>query len=105
MAQRVHVVLEDDLDGSEAQETVLFGLDGTNYEIDLSQRNATKLRDAMAKYVGASRRKVRSRRRSGRAASGPKPAEVREWAREAGYEVSERGRVPAEIRDAYDAAH
>lgn len=107
MAQRVHIVLEDDLDGSEAEETVAFGLDGATYEIDLSAKNANQLRDALAVYIGSARRVTgRSGRRGGRGrAAGPSPSEIREWARENGYEVSDRGRVSAEIKSAYEAAN
>ncbi len=106
MAQRVHVVLEDDLDGSSADETVMFALDGVNYEIDLNAKNAARLRDALAKYVGGARRTpARGRRGSRGRASGVNASEIREWARENGYQVSERGRVPADIKTAYDAAH
>ena len=106
MAQRVHVVLEDDLDGSAADETVMFGLDGANYEIDLSAKNAAKLRDALAKYVGVARRSSsRARRSGGRGRSSGNAAAVREWARSNGHEVSDRGRVPADVKAAYDAAH
>jgi hypothetical protein len=108
VAQRVHIVLEDDLDGSTADETVTFGLDGVSYEIDLSKKNAGKLRDALALYVGTGRRvSGRTSRKSGRgrAASGPSASEVRDWARAKGYDVSDRGRVPADIRAAYDAAN
>ncbi len=107
MAQRMHIVLEDDLDGSEAAETVMFGLDGTSYEIDLSEKNASKLRDALAKYVANGRRvtQQRARRGSSRRSSGPSPASIREWARANGYEVSDRGRVSADVRAAYDSAH
>jgi nucleoid-associated protein Lsr2 len=109
MAQRVHIVLEDDLDGSDAEETVTFGLDGVTYEIDLSGRNAAALRDSLAPYVGSARRtsgRASSRRSSSRGrSSGPSPAEVRDWARAEGREVSDRGRVPADVRAAYDAAH
>lgn len=113
MAQKVHIVLVDDIDGTEADETVTFGLDGASYEIDLSTENAEKLREALAPYVGHAR-KVGSARRgggsrrgrsSGGGDNGPSPAELREWARENGFEVSERGRVSQEIRDAYEAAH
>ena len=70
MAQRVHIVLEDDVDGSEADETVIFGLDGSSYEIDLSAKNAAKLRDALAVYVAAARRvSGRSGRKAGRGRS------------------------------------
>jgi hypothetical protein len=106
VAQRVHIVLEDDLDGSTADETVTFGLDGASYEIDLSKKNAAKLRDALAGYVAHARRvSSRGGRRGRRASSGPSPSQVRDWARSHGYEVSDRGRVPAEVRAAYDAAN
>ncbi len=108
MAQRVHIVLEDDIDGGTAEETVTFALDGTTYEIDLSQQNATKLRDQFAPYVAAARRSPgRGSRKSsrGRSSGGPSPAEIRDWARSHGHEVSDRGRVPAEVRSAYDAAN
>ncbi|MGI8578578.1 MAG: histone-like nucleoid-structuring protein Lsr2 [Nocardioidaceae bacterium] len=108
MAQRVHIVLEDDLDGSTADETVMFGLDGTSYEIDLSSEHAATLRDGLSQYVGAARRASgRGLRRGvrGRGATGPSPSDVREWARANGFEVSGRGRVPADVRTAYNAAH
>jgi hypothetical protein len=107
MAQRVQIMLEDDIDGGEATETVLFGLDGIAYEIDLSDKNATKLRDALAKYIGAGRRTGggRSRRVARRGSAGPSTSEVREWARANGHNVSDRGRISADVRTAYDAAH
>lgn len=109
MAQKIHIVLEDDIDGSEAAETVTFGLDGTSYEIDLNEKNAAALRDALATYVGHGR-KVGSAPRRGRKAtasptSGPSAKEIRDWARENGHDVPDRGRVAAEVREAYDAAH
>ena len=112
MAQKVHIVLEDDLDGGDASETVSFGLDGTSYEIDLNEENAAGLREALSAYVGHAR-KVGSGRRttkrsaasSGGSAGGPAAKDVREWAREAGHEVPDRGRIPADVREAYDAAH
>lgn len=110
MAQKVQIILEDDLDGGEADETVSFALDGTSYEIDLNEANATKMREALAPYVGHARKVTGSRgARRGAAkssgGSGPSPKEVREWARENGHEVPDRGRIPAEVREAYDAAH
>jgi hypothetical protein len=110
MAQRVHVVLVDDIDGSDATETVAFGLDGSTYEIDLNEKNAAALREALAPYVGHARRSGGTRKAGGRraaapAAAGPTAAEVREWARENGWDVPDRGRVSAEVRSAYDAAH
>ena len=114
MAQRVNVVLVDDLDDSEADETVSFALDGTSYEIDLSAANAAKLRDALALYIGHGRRAGGGRRRSsssgrssgsGRGRSGSEVSEMRAWGRANGFKVSERGRVSAELREAYAAAH
>jgi hypothetical protein len=108
MAQKTLVILEDDLDGGAAEETVSFSLDGVAYEIDLSAKNAGKLRDALAAYVGSARRV------GGRAARGkPKVArngnartsDIREWARTTGLDVSERGRIPATIVEAYEKAH
>ncbi|MPZ96587.1 MAG: Lsr2 family protein [Propionibacteriales bacterium] len=107
MAQRLKVELVDDIDGNDADETVTFSLDGVSYEIDLAKKNAAKLRDALALYVGSAR-KVGGRRRrsaSGRARAGTNTAEIREWARSNGFEVSERGRIPADVREAYDKAH
>ena len=109
MAQKVQVVLEDDLDGGTADETVVFGLDGTAYEIDLNKKNAAKLRDALAPWVAAGRRTSGSRgggrRGRGRASRGSQAGDVRTWARANGYQVSERGRISAEIQAAYSAAH
>lgn len=103
MAQKVNIVLIDDLDGSDADETVSFGLDGKSYEIDLTKKNAAKLRDSLAPYV-ASARRGGSRRRATSARSS-RPSEIRAWARDQGYDISERGRVATEIIEAYDAAH
>ncbi|MGL5858830.1 MAG: histone-like nucleoid-structuring protein Lsr2 [Angustibacter sp.] len=111
MAQQVQVKLIDDLDGGDAAETVTFGLDGVTYEIDLSQKNAGKLRKELAPWVGSARKVGGSRgkgvRRSPRAAasSAEDTAAIREWARKKGHEVSERGRISASIREAYEAAH
>lgn len=106
MAQRFHVTLEDDLDGSKGDETIRFGLDGTEYEIDLSSKNAKALREAMSVYVGAAR-KVRGNRRRTTVTrnSREESRAIREWAMENGYELSSRGRVPVHIREAYLAAH
>ena len=106
MAQKVQVVLVDDLDGGPADTTVAFAWGGASYEIDLSEANAQKLRDLLAPYVAAGRR-VGGRRKSGgrRRAGGSSAGEIRAWAAENGYNVSARGRVPAEVREAYDRAH
>ena len=102
MAQKVQTIFIDDLDGSQADGTVGFGLDGTEYEIDLNAKHAQQLRDALARYVSAGRRTGGSAHRpsrSGRTAqpSGPNTTEVREWAKKQGIDVKDRGRVPAEL--------
>ena len=110
MAKKVTVTLIDDFDGSgAADETVEFGLDGVTYEIDLSSKNATKLRSDLKKWVEAGRR-VAGRRR-GRSAGGRRAAidreqsaAIREWARRNGHNVSTRGRIPADIVEAFHAA-
>lgn len=107
MAQKVQVVLIDDLDGGGADETVSFSLDGVSYEIDLSTAHATELRDAFATWVGHARR-VGGRARTGRRAAGSRAAggesaAIREWARANGYKVNDRGRIPADIKAAYEA--
>jgi hypothetical protein len=109
MAQKVQVLLVDDLDGGEASETVSFSLDGTAYEIDLSADNAGKLRKDFAQYIDHARRGGSGgggRRR--RARTGPgreRSAEIRAWARQRGHKVSERGRIPANIISEYEASH
>jgi hypothetical protein len=109
MAQKVNIVLVDDIDGSEATETVSFGLDGTTYEIDLNDANAASLREALSGYVGHARKVTgggrRTRRSSGGSASSSNTKDVREWAKSQGMEVSERGRISADVQQAYDAAH
>jgi hypothetical protein len=113
MAQQVVVSLVDDLDGGTADETVVFGLDRKNYEIDLSSKNATKLREALAEYVGVARRPGGSTRSARTAASGaaPRPSvdreqnqAIRDWARKQGMKVSDRGRIPADVTEAFHNA-
>jgi len=106
MARKTFVELIDDIDGSKAEQTVTFSLDGVSYEIDLSEDNAARLREELGTWVAKSRR-VSGRRTRGTGASAPAKdsAKVREWARENGYEVSDRGRISAEIRTAYENAH
>ncbi len=126
MARRIVHQLVDDLDGTVLEvgsgETVLFSLDGTAYEIDLTEENAASLRDALAPYISAGRSVssrtgagranaaatrgqssggARRQRRSGQRDYGP----IREWAAQNGYTLSERGRVPAAVLEAYDAAN
>jgi len=103
----VQVILEDDYDGGSADETVTFALDGAEYEIDLSAPNAASLRDALAPWVAHARRIGGRRRRTSKesAPSTTSTSDIRAWAQAEGYEVSSRGRVPAEIREAYEKAH
>jgi hypothetical protein len=108
MAQRIQTLFIDDLDGGEAAGTVRFSLDGTEYEIDLSEEHAGALHATLAKYVeharkvgGASRRQVRGGRRGADAID---TAKVREWAKEQGIDIKDRGRVPATVVEQYQTA-
>lgn len=108
MAQKVNIITESDLSGEANASTIPFGLDGTNYEIDLTEKEAAKFREVLARYVGAGRQvgKTRQSKRSGGTPqSGPSAKMIRAWAQENGHEVPERGRIPAEVREAYAAAH
>lgn len=110
MAKQVITLLTDDLDGGEADRTVEFGLDGVNYTIDLSEKNAGKLRKALDPFLNAATRVGRSGgsapvRRAAAAGTGRASRDqnqaIREWANKNGYEVSERGRIPSHIVEAY----
>ena len=110
MAKQVITLLTDDLDGGEADRTVEFGLDGVNYTIDLSEKNAGKLRKALDPYLNVATRVGRSGgdsrlRRTGTSSTGRASRDqnqaIREWAGKNGYEVSERGRIPSSIVEAY----
>jgi len=124
MARKVQVILSDDLDDSiSADETVAFALDGTTYEIDLSDKNAAEMRDVFAKYVdaarkvsgrgnrasGAGRSKATGGGATGNGGGGRMDREqagaIRDWARKNGHEVSDRGRIPGSVVEAYEAAH
>ena len=109
MAQKVQTLFIDDIDGSAAEGTVRFGLDGSEYEIDLNAEHAKQLRDALAAYIragrrvsGGARRPARSGRRG--SASALNTTEVREWAKAQGIDVKDRGRVPAELVVKFKAA-
>lgn len=109
MAQKLQTFFVDDLDGSEAEGTVLFGLDGTQYEIDLSTGHAKELRTALARYIDAGRKVTGTTRRTGQngrkaPANGVSNTEVRAWAKAHGLEVKERGRIPTEVITQYQAA-
>jgi Lsr2 len=106
MAQKVTVELEEDLDGGPAEETVRFGIDGADYEIDLSTKNAAALRRKLAPFIGHARKAGRGpRRRPGRTASSrERSGGIRAWAKDQGIAVSERGRIPASVVEQYEAA-
>jgi hypothetical protein len=116
MARKIVHQLIDDLDGTLIEvgdgETVLFSLDGVAYEIDLTDANAAELRDAFARYVSAARSVGSSRGSSSSGSARPRRragqqdySAIRTWAKSNGFTVSERGRVPASVIEAYEAAH
>ena len=123
MAREVQIFLKDDIDGSVADRNVTFALDGTEYEIDLSEANIDKLRydkiiimteanitklvQALEPWTGSARRVRKSSKRNNqrRSNDGPSTNDVRNWARAQGHEVSDRGRIPTAIMAAYEAAH
>src|SRR3954468_2831096 len=110
MAKQIITVLTDDIDGGDAEGTIEFGLDGVNYTIDLSEKNAGKLRKALDPYLSVAAKDGRGStngRIASRAAAAPSRSNreqnqaIREWATKNGYEVSERGRIPATIAEAF----
>jgi len=112
MAKTTTITLTDDLDGTEATDSVTFGFRGSEYEIDLNTKNAAALEKALSKYLAAARKVGRgpaTKRTAGRRPSRPSGQEdvapLREWAKANGYKVGDRGRISAEVRDAYHAAN
>ena len=110
MAKKTIVLLEDDIDGSEADETLSFALDGSEYEIDLNEGHANELREALARFTNAGRKVAGGRGRSAartRSSSqgGPDAKAVRLWAAENGIQVNTRGRIQADVVEKYEAAH
>jgi hypothetical protein len=107
VAQKKHVVLIDDVNGSPASETVRFALDGTEYEIDLNEEHAEALRETFTEWIGPARRvsgrtrRSTARRSNAASTSTSDTAKIREWARQNGYTVSDRGRIPSSVREAY----
>ena len=106
MATKITVVLEDDLDGGPADETVRFGLDGSEYEIDLSKKHAKTFRNQLAPFVEHARKAGRTqRRRSVRTSSRrERDGDIRAWAKDKGIAVSARGRIPTSVVEQYEAA-
>jgi hypothetical protein len=111
MAQKVVVSLVDDLDGGSADETIHFSLDGKHYEIDLSDKNAAALRDALNSYLDSARPSSGTRQKPSSTPSGRPVIDreqnqaIRDWARSQGKKVSARGRIPTEVTDAYNKTH
>lgn len=110
MVRREVIELVDDLDGGPAVGTVSFSVDGVSYEIDLNQANQDQLRESLQRWTDSGRAIGRTRRRAAGAApasrsGGPSAAEIRSWAAENDVEVNSHGRVPQDVRDAYEAAH
>jgi hypothetical protein len=116
MAQRVQVEMVDDLNGETAQKTVRFGIDGTDYEIDLTTENAEKLRSTLSKYVEKGRKSTRGKRGQGGRQPSPETSstnhskreetqQIRQWAKDNGYNPNSRGRITKSIVDAYNEAH
>ena len=111
MAKQTTVTLVDDLDGSKADEQVEFAVDGRSYEIDLSAANSARLREVLAPYISAARR-TGGRRRSGGGTATARPSTdreqnqaIREWAVQQGMKISERGRIPSNVLEAYHKSH
>jgi Lsr2 len=112
VAQKIQTLFIDDIDGGAAEGTVRFALDGTEYEIDLNAKHSEELRSALGKYVSHARKVGGAARRAGRAAgrasrgasSALNTTEIRNWAREQGYDIKDRGRVPADLVAKYQAA-
>jgi hypothetical protein len=106
MSQKVNVLLVDDFDGSSASETVPFSLDGSHYEIDLNSEHAHDLRDQLGRYAKAARIVTRPAGRPAQARrtreADPRNKEIRDWARERGLYVSDRGRIPTALRARYE---
>jgi hypothetical protein len=112
VAQKITTLFIDDIDGGAAEGTVRFALDGTEYEIDLNAKHSEELRSALGKYVSHARKVGGAARRAGRApgravrtaGSALNTTEIRSWARENGFEIKDRGRVPADLVAKYQAA-
>ena len=113
MAQKVSREFIDDIDGSEAERTFTFAVDGTNYEIDLSSQNIKEFNEAIAGFV-ENARKVKASRTGRRAyktsssdsgRSREQTQAIREWARQQGHSINDRGRIPTSIQQAFDQAH
>lgn len=104
MAKKITVALEDDLDGGPADQTVRFGVGGTDYEIDLNKKNAKAFRKQLAPFVEHARRAGRGQHRPRTSSTRQRSSDIRAWAKEQGITVSDRGRIPASVVARYEAA-
>lgn len=104
MARKTQIILTDDVDGTEATGTIEFAFDGVSYEIDLNDENSQRLRDEVGPWIEHARRLGGRARRGTSTTSNGETKKIREWARANGYQVSDRGRVSEEIRNAYAAS-
>ena len=110
MAQKHIVRLIDDLTGTDAAETVSFALDGAKYEIDLSAENAARLRETLSVYIANGRRSARAASRAGSPRRGSRAdreqtAAIRDWARNNGFRIGDKGRIPTHVIEAYNASN
>jgi hypothetical protein len=112
VAKHTTVTLVDDIDGSEADEQVEFAIDGKSYEIDRSAANGSRLRDALAPFISAARRAGGRRSSAASSTSAARPSTdreqnqaIREWAVQQGMKISERGRIPSNVLEAYHQNH
>lgn len=105
MARKTVVTFVDDLDGSEASETVNFAVDGTEYEIDLNDEHAADLRETLNRYINVARKTSGGRGRGARKSTAGDAKAIRAWAVSHGIQVNERGRIPADVVEKYRAAH
>src|ERR1022692_1747117 len=104
MATKITVALEDDLEGGPADETMRFGVGGTEYEIDLNKKNARAFRKQLAPFVEHARKAGRGQRRPRTSSSRQRSGDIRAWAKDQGITVSDRGRIPAGVVEQYEAA-
>ncbi|KQY61825.1 histone-like nucleoid-structuring protein Lsr2 [Nocardioides sp. Root140] len=105
MAQKVITLISSDLSGAEGAAEYSFALDGVEYAIDLTAKEKDELDKALARFIEAGRKVGARGRKAAKSASGTSAAEVRAWGKENGYSVPDRGRIPAEVREAFEATN
>lgn len=105
MARKVQVVIQDDLDGREPAQSIRFGLEGIEYEIDLTEQNADEFRTRLAPWIAAARVSEAPIPEPRSASGSSAPADIRRWAADNGIPVQTRGRISIDLRSKYEAAH